>query len=232
MENTSGKRTASSTTTARSRLRPGRKAPGSHLDGRIALVTGASGGLGASIASRLHREGCRLVVSGRREAELARLASALGGGVRTVRADLAFTEDVRRLAEQAGDVDVLVANAGLPANGDLADLSVEDICRAVDLNVRSTIVLTRLLLPAMLARGSGPRRHRRFAGGPRRDTAVLDLQRQQVRPARLRPRAARGASRDRRRGLAGEPHLRLRDGHVGRHRPARPASRGHARTGR
>ncbi len=95
------------------------------------------------------------MVSGRRQAELAGLASTLGSGVRTVRADLAVTEDVRRLAEQAGDVDVLVANAGLPANGDLADLSVEDICRAVDLNVRSTIVLTRLLLPAMLARGSG-----------------------------------------------------------------------------
>ncbi len=155
MENTSAARTASSTFTARSRLGLRRSAPGSHLHGRIALVTGASGGLGATIARRLHREGCRLVISGRREAELATLASALGGEVTSVRADLAVVEDVHRLAEQAGDVDVLVANAGLPANGDLADLSVEDFSGAIDINVRSTLVLTRLLLPAMLTRGSG-----------------------------------------------------------------------------
>ena len=68
-------------------------------------------------------------------------------------ADLARLEDVQRLAEQADEVDLLVANAGLPANGDLADLSVEDIARAVDINVRSTLVLTRLLLPRMLQLG-------------------------------------------------------------------------------
>jgi short-subunit dehydrogenase len=155
VENTSATRTASSTFTARSRLRRLRKTSGSHLDGRNALVTGASGGLGATIARRLHHEGCRLVVSGRREAELAGLAASLGDQVTTVPADLAVPEDVRRLAEQAGEVDILVANAGLPANGELADLTVADISRAIDINVRSTLVLTRLLLPAMLERGSG-----------------------------------------------------------------------------
>ena len=62
---------------------------------------------------------------------------------------------MQRLATESGAVDILVANAGLPANGELAHLSVEDIARAVDINVRSTLVLTRLLLPRMLEQASG-----------------------------------------------------------------------------
>jgi short-subunit dehydrogenase len=125
------------------------------LPGSRCLVTGASGGLGATIARRLHAEGARLVISGRRRDALVSLADELGDDTTVVAADLALTDDVRRLAAEAGDVDILVANAVLPANGELADLSVEDIARAVDINVRSTLVLTRLLLPAMLAQKSG-----------------------------------------------------------------------------
>jgi short-subunit dehydrogenase len=128
---------------------------GLDLSGRTCLVTGASGGLGGAIAHRLQREGARLVISGRHEGQLASLASQLGAPTRVLAADLSRTVDVQRLADQAGAVDVLVAAAGLPANGDLAQLTLEEITRAVDLNVRSTLILTRLLLPAMLARGSG-----------------------------------------------------------------------------
>jgi short-subunit dehydrogenase len=142
----------------RARLRPrsSRSAEGHRsLPGSTCLVTGASGGLGATIARRLHREGARLVVSGRRLTELTALAEELGGDTTVVAADLARLEDVQRLATESGAVDILVANAGLPANGELADLSVEDIARAVDINVRSTLVLTRLLLPRMLEQRSG-----------------------------------------------------------------------------
>jgi short-subunit dehydrogenase len=125
------------------------------LRGATCLVTGASGGLGGTIASRLQREGARLVVSGRDELRLAALAGELGGSTRTCAADLGRTEDVQRLAVSSGDVDVLVANAGLPANGDFAELTVEEITSAVNLNIRSTLLLTRLLLPAMLKRRSG-----------------------------------------------------------------------------
>ena len=125
------------------------------LTDRVALVTGASGGLGATIACRLHHEGAQLVLSGRREGELSALAAEFGGKTRVVTADLARLEDVQRLAGQAAGVDILVANAGLPANGDLVDLSVEDIARAVDINIRSTLVLTRMLVPRMLRLGSG-----------------------------------------------------------------------------
>lgn len=132
-----------------------RRASRVRLAGASALVTGASGGLGATIARRLHREGSHLTLSGRREAELSDLAAELGGQTRVVVADLARIEDVESLAKQADGVDLLVANAGLPANGRLVDLSPDEIARTVDINIRSTMLLTRLLLPAMLERGSG-----------------------------------------------------------------------------
>jgi short-subunit dehydrogenase len=119
------------------------------------LVTGASGGLGAAIARRLHHEGSDLTITGRRETDLSALAAELGGRTRVVVADLALVADVHRLAESTADLDVLVANAGLPANGRLVELSADEIERSVDVNVRSTLLLTRLVLPTMLARGSG-----------------------------------------------------------------------------
>ena len=139
------------------------------------LVTGASGGLGAVIARRLHEEGARLVLSGRREEELAALAAELGGDTEAVPADLARTDEVVRLARQAGSVDLLVANAGLPANGDVVDLDVEEIVGAVDINVRSTLVLTRLLLPGLLRSGRGHVVLVRFPGRARRDAAIVGL---------------------------------------------------------
>jgi short-subunit dehydrogenase len=125
------------------------------IAGSKALVTGASGGLGSVIARRLRDEGATLVLSGRRQAELTALADELGPPASAVAADLAVTSEVERLAAAVHDVDLLVANAGLPANGDLLDLDVEVIARAVDINVRSTLVLVRLLLPAMVSRGRG-----------------------------------------------------------------------------
>jgi short-subunit dehydrogenase len=129
-------------------------ATGHDLRQRIALVTGASGGLGAVIARRLHAEGARVVLSARRLDELELLAKELGGA-KVVGADLGDVRDVERLAREAGEPDVLVANAGLPANGEVLDLEVDEISRAVDVNIRATLVLVRLLLPAMVERRSG-----------------------------------------------------------------------------
>jgi short-subunit dehydrogenase len=70
-------------------------------------------------------------------------------------ADLAKQDDVAALPERAGAVDVLVANAGLPGSGDLLDFSPTDIDRAIDVNLRAPMQLTRALLPAMKERGSG-----------------------------------------------------------------------------
>src|SRR5438105_11744179 len=124
------------------------------LVGRTALLTGASSGLGPIIARRLHREGVRFVLSARRESELQKLAAELGGS-RVVVADLARRGEAERLVAEAGAVDILIANAGVPVSGRLTDLEVSHIDRGLEVNLRSAIVLTRLLLPAMLERGSG-----------------------------------------------------------------------------
>jgi short-subunit dehydrogenase len=124
------------------------------LTNRTVLLTGAPGGLGPHLAARLHAEGASLVLSGRNQAELDRLASRLAPA-RVVLADLSEPEAAQRLAAEAGTVDVLVANAGVPASGELVSFSVDEIDRALTINLRSAIVLANRLLPGMLARGSG-----------------------------------------------------------------------------
>jgi short-subunit dehydrogenase len=123
------------------------------LQGATVLVTGATGGVGQAIARSLRAEGCQLVVSGRREDPLRRLAEDVSG--RFVVADLAERADVERLIVQAGDVDVLVANAALPASGDLEGWAQEDIDRALEVNLASPIAMTRALLPGFRRRGQG-----------------------------------------------------------------------------
>jgi short-subunit dehydrogenase len=124
------------------------------LKGRTVLITGASGGLGHFLAARLKAEGATLVLSGRNENVLKRIAAEVGGA-QVVVADLSRREEVELLATQAGEIDILVANAGLPASGELVSFSVEQIDRALDVNLRAAIVLTNRLLPNMLSRGSG-----------------------------------------------------------------------------
>lgn len=124
------------------------------LAGRTVLVTGASSGLGPVIVRRLAREGMQFVLTARRIPELEALALEVGNA-RVVAADLTRPGEAERLAAEAGAIDVLIANAGLPANGELVNLEIEHIDRALAVNVRSVIVLTRLLLPSMLERRSG-----------------------------------------------------------------------------
>ena len=124
------------------------------LANRTVLVTGATGGIGARIASRLHAEGASLVLSGRDKANLEGMATELAPA-RFVAADLSRTDEVERLVTTAGDVDVFVANAGIPASGQLVSFSVEEIDRTLNVNLRSAIVLARLLVPGMVSRGAG-----------------------------------------------------------------------------
>ena len=124
------------------------------LNGRSVLLTGASSGLGPHIARRLRAEGARLVLSARNGAALESLAAKLGDA-RAIPADLSRRGEAERLAREAGRVDVLVSNAGIPGSGRLDDFAVEEIDRALDVNLRAGIILARLLLPGMLARRSG-----------------------------------------------------------------------------
>jgi len=125
------------------------------LDGSTVLLTGASGGIGEAIARALHQRGARLLISGRRADRLEELAAELGGGVEPVPADFTDPAGAIALAERAGAVDVLVANAALPASGPIDDFTSEEIDRALDVNLRAPIQLTRALLPRMVERGGG-----------------------------------------------------------------------------
>ena len=125
------------------------------LGGARVLVTGATGGIGEAIARGLIDRGARVLLSGRRQDALEELAGRLGERAEVMLADLAERDAPARLAEEAGVVDVLVANAALPASGRVEDFDPEEIDRALDVNLRAPIQLTRALLPGMLARGRG-----------------------------------------------------------------------------
>jgi uncharacterized protein len=121
--------------------------------GATALVTGATGGLGTAIARGLRARGAEVIVTGRRGEVLEELARELGA--RPLVADLASRDDVERLAGECGDVDVLVANAGLPADGPALEYTPEQIDRALDVNLRAPLQLARALAEPMVARGRG-----------------------------------------------------------------------------
>ena len=125
------------------------------LEGSTVLLTGASGGIGEAIARALDSRGARLLISGRRADQLERIAAELGGRPTVLVADLAERSAVAELARRTGPVDVLVANAALPASGPIDDFTPEEIDRALDVNLRAPIQLARLLLPAMVGSGSG-----------------------------------------------------------------------------
>jgi short-subunit dehydrogenase len=123
------------------------------VSGSTVLLTGATGGLGQAIARDLHARGAQLVLNGRRREALDALAGELGA--RALAADLSAAEDVRRLAGEAGEVDILVANAGLPAAARLERLSAEEVDRALGVNLWAPVALAHALLPGMLGRGRG-----------------------------------------------------------------------------
>jgi uncharacterized protein len=125
------------------------------LGGSRVLLTGASGGIGQAIARALHALAAGVVLSGRRTDALDALRAELGANAEVLAADLAAEAGPATLAERAGAVDVLVANAGLPASGRLERFSPEEIDRALDVNLRAPIQLTRALVPGMVERGRG-----------------------------------------------------------------------------
>jgi short-subunit dehydrogenase len=124
-----------------------------NLGGRDVLLTGASGGLGHAIARGLAARGARLVLTARRTEVLESLAAEVGG--RVLACDLADRAALERLVDEAGAVDGFVANAGVPGSGVIDSFSVEEIDRALDVNLRAPMVLARLLSDGMAARGGG-----------------------------------------------------------------------------
>jgi NAD(P)-dependent dehydrogenase (short-subunit alcohol dehydrogenase family) len=128
------------------------------LEGRSALVTGATSGIGKAAAQELARHGAEIVVHGRDAARGSAVVEAItaeGGKARFVAADLTEPAGPGELAEQAGPVDVLVNNAGFSWFGPTADLDPATFDRLFAANVRSAYFLVAALAPQMAARGSG-----------------------------------------------------------------------------
>lgn len=128
------------------------------LDGQVALVTGASSGLGDHFARVLHSVGAQVVVTARRADRLERLAAELPGAV-AVTADLASADDRERLVsdvlDRFGRVDVLVNNAGVGEAVGVEDESLEWFRTAMEVNVTATWHLSKLTAPAMIDHGAG-----------------------------------------------------------------------------
>jgi short-subunit dehydrogenase len=126
------------------------------LAGRKALLTGATGGLGRAIAKALAGRGASVALSGRKVEALEALAAELpGGGHSVLISDLAEPGAAEQLAREAGQVDLLVANAGLPGAGRMEDFTAEEVKRALRVNLESPMLLAQALYPAMLKQGSG-----------------------------------------------------------------------------
>ena len=133
------------------------------IEGKIALVTAASKGLGRASAEELSREGCRLAICSRNEAEIAQvakeIAEATGNEVVPFVADVSQADQIDALLtgvrEKLGDPDIVVVNAGGPKSGRYADIGLEDYPVAVELTMMSGVRLTHATLPAMRAKGWG-----------------------------------------------------------------------------
>jgi 3-oxoacyl-[acyl-carrier protein] reductase len=124
------------------------------LEGRTALVTGGSRGIGQAIATELANAGAQVVIgyrTGGDEAE--KVAGEIGG--RAVQADVSNPEDAKRLVDEAGDVEILVNNAGVTRDGLLARMSDEDWDVVIDTNLRGTFNTCRAATRGMMKRRSG-----------------------------------------------------------------------------
>ena len=133
------------------------------LSGRVALITGGSGGIGRAMALALSAAGASVAIGyGASDAAAHQLAgqiTAAGGRAAALSADLAYAAEVVRLTEEAedafGPVDVLVNNAGLGKRQPLESIAVEDFDETIAVNLRAPFLLTQRLLPAMARRGFG-----------------------------------------------------------------------------
>lgn len=129
------------------------------LHNRVALVTGASGGIGTAIAQALHRAGAAVALSGTRETTLRLLADRLEERAHVVVADLAGGGDAVALVKETetalGPIDVLVNNAGITRDGLAMRMKDDDWQAVLDVNLTAAFRLTRAVLRGMMRRRSG-----------------------------------------------------------------------------
>lgn len=129
------------------------------LKGKKALITGATGGLGAEIARALHQQGAIIAISGTRKEKLEALAKELGGSVKVIPCDLSQVESTQKLipdAESAlGGLDILVNNAGLTQDGLMLRMSDDQWSKVIEVNLSSAFRLSREAIKGMMKQRSG-----------------------------------------------------------------------------
>ena len=143
------------------------------LEGRVAIITGGSDGLGRATAERLAAEGCKVAICARREAHLRATAdairSATGGDVLAVPADVSQAPDIKRVVgttlERFGGVDIAINNAGKSAAGSLEEVDDDAWQEDFDLKLMAAVRLCRLVVPVMRERGGGSIVNATIVGG-------------------------------------------------------------------
>ncbi|TBV08739.1 3-oxoacyl-ACP reductase FabG [Stutzerimonas kirkiae] len=129
------------------------------LQGRVAIVTGASRGIGRGIARRFAEAGIQVLVVSRSLADAERVTQQIGAGASAFAADVSSAVACRAMAEAAveryGRIDILAANAGIFPSAALAEMTVEQFDEVMATNVRSTFLSTQAVLPYMKAAGFG-----------------------------------------------------------------------------
>jgi NAD(P)-dependent dehydrogenase (short-subunit alcohol dehydrogenase family) len=128
------------------------------FEGRTVLVTGSTSGIGRAAAEQFGASGARVIVTGRDQTRGREVVDAItsgGGEAHFIAADLSAPDGARNLAQAAGDVDVLVNNAGIFPFGATHELPIEDLNAVLDFNIVAPFTLTAKLVPHMIERGSG-----------------------------------------------------------------------------
>lgn len=129
------------------------------LNDKVVVLTGASRGIGAELAKRFSALGARLVLAARSKDELEQVRESLGGEALVVPTDVSNIDSLRELVaaatERLGPIDVLVNNAGIEKIWDFEDFDLDEIDRILDVNLRGTIHLSRLVAPQMVGRRQG-----------------------------------------------------------------------------
>jgi short-subunit dehydrogenase len=129
------------------------------IRGRVAVITGASRGIGRALAIELDRRGAHLVLAARDEDALKALAEELGGRPLVVVTDMSKSSDVRNLATKAeehyGRVEILVNNAGIGITGLVSDVELDSLKRVFDVNVFGAIAAIQACIPIMRRQGYG-----------------------------------------------------------------------------